>query len=341
MANPNKITDPTGGAPNFDINAVFESFGYEPTQAEISALAPAFEGRTNIAQTGYSAVAEYVQAHQALGDAQSKIQGNLLDEQTAAKGAQEMGKILETQGQEAYDAAGAIFTQSPKLFGSLTADQIGNFLAPAKAAFEQAQGKTSGDIASRGLGASSIEGNALGQNLTQFMQSVLSQGLGIGMTQQTNQSNVLQAKGASLMGAGEQQYGLAPQYQGLANASAANNATLAGSMSGLAGSAVNEAIAQQAAIRALNPQEKTFGGKLLDSFENVGVQGITNLGTNLMNTIIPGTAPGVNPTAMLQSFLGSGRTPLGAPAAAGGAGGAGGAGVMTGVDYTSGLEALA
>ena len=339
------ITDPTGGARNFNIEDVFKSFGYTPTQAEISALAPAFEGRTNVGQTGTSAVAEYVQAHQALGDAQSAIKGNLLDEQTAAKNAQTLGQVLETQGQEAYDAAANVYAQSPKLFGSLTADQIGDFLAPAKAAFEQAQGKTSGDIASRGLGASSIEGGALGQNLTQFMQSVLSQGLSVGMTQQQNQAGVLQNKGSQLMGAGQQQFSLAPQYEGLANASAANSATVAGSMTGLAGSAVNQAIAQQAAIKALNPQTKGFFGQLGDNLSKVALQGLTNLGQNTMESFVPSTQAGntygapTNLPVVGSLFQSNGLTGLmgSAGKAVGGAGGAATGGAAT--DYTGGLAA--
>lgn len=333
------ITDPTGGAPNFNIEDVFKSFGYDATQAEISALAPAFEGRTNVYQTGASAVANYVQAHQALGDAQSKIQGNLLDEQTAAKNADELGKVLETQGQEAYDAAAAIYTQAPKLFGSLTADQIGQFLAPAKQAFDAAQGKTSGDMAARGLGASSIEGGALGQNLTNFFQSVLSQGLGIGMQQQSSQAGVLQAKGAQLFGAGQQQYGLGVQDRALAQGSAGQNYNAARDISGLAGSAVNQSIAQQAAIRALNPQEQTFGGKILSGLENVAVQDVVNLGSNVVSSILPQTQPGANPFDITKQLL-SGRTPTGAPSAGAGAGASGG-GAATGVDYTGGLAGLA
>lgn len=337
------ITDPTGGAPNFNIEDIFKSFGYTPTQAEISALAPAFEGRTNVGQTGTSAVAEYVQAHQALGQAQSAIQGNLLDEQTAAKNADTLGQVLETQGQEAYDAASAVYAQAPKLFGSLTADQIGTYLAPAKQAFDQAQGSAEGAASARGVSGSSIEGNAIGQNLTNFMQNVLSQGLGIGMTQQTNQANVLQAKGAQDFGAGQQQFGLGVQDRSLATTSAGQNYQAASGISGLAGSAVNQAITQQAAIKALNPQQQSFGGKLASGFENMAVQDILNLGQNI--------TPGIfkpNMGLQLPGFGGGGGAPSMSPTGtnlrtgADGASGASGAGAATtGVDYTSGLVDLA
>ena len=59
-ADPNAITDPTGGAPNFNILDVFQEFGYQPTQAEIAALAPSFEGKYGGGGIGTNAVAQYV-----------------------------------------------------------------------------------------------------------------------------------------------------------------------------------------------------------------------------------------------------------------------------------------
>jgi hypothetical protein len=341
----NTITDPTGGAPNFNIEDVFKSFGYTPSQAEIDALAPAFEGRTNVYQTGASAVAEYVQAHQALGAAQSLIQGNLLDEQTAAKNADTLGGVLEQGGQAAYQAAADVYTKAPQLFGALTADQITAYLKPAQDAFNKAQGATEGAQAARGLSGSSVEAQALDQNLVQFMSQTLSTGLGIGMTQQQNQASALQAKGGAMMSAGEQQFGLGVQDRSLATTSAGQNYGASRDIAGLAGSAVNQSIAQQAAIKALNPQEQSFGGKLASGFENIATQDILNLGQNLIGSIPglgPMTQPGYgaasnptnelgsqNPLNMVMSLL---RSPTGATAGAG----AGGAGA---IDFTGGLGA--
>jgi hypothetical protein len=315
-ADPNPITDPTGGQPNFNIEAIFQSFGYTPSQAEINALSPAFEGRTNVLQTGTSAVAEYVQAHQELAGAQSQIQGNLLSEQEAAKNSQTLADVYASGGQAAYDAAAQVFTQAPKLFGSLTADQITQYLQPAQDAFNKAQGTTTGAMSARGLGGSSIESQALSQNLSQFMTQTLMTGLGIGQQQQANQAGVLQNKGAGLFGLSQTETGVGAQYQGLANASAANNATLAGQKTGLAGGAVNEAIAQEAAIRALNPQSQSFGGQILSGLESAGVQDITNLGQNLVGSI-PGlgplTKPGGGFPGMTLGGGSSGVSPTGAP----------------------------
>jgi hypothetical protein len=276
-----------------DILSVFQSFGYTPTAAEIGALRPAFaEGEGISAAT--SAVANYVQAHQELAGAQSQIQGNLLSEQQAAQNSQTLATVLETQGQAAYDAAANVYTQAPKLFGSLTADQIGQYLAPAQAAFEQAQGKTAGDISSRGLGGSSIEAQALNQNLSQFMSQTLMTGLGIGQQQQQNQANVLQGKGQQLFGASGTATQAGLGYQSLANNSASANYNAAAGISGLAGASVNESIAQAAALKALNPPTQSFGGKLASGFEDLATQDILNLGQNLVGSI-PGLGPMTKP----------------------------------------------
>lgn len=309
-----------------DIAGVFKKFGYDASPAEIAALKPAFaEGQGNEA---LSAVGNYVLAHQELAGAQAKIQGNLLSEQEAAQNSRTLAEVLSTQGQAAYDAAANVYTQAPKLFGSLSADQINQYLAPAQKAFEQAQGKTAGDISSRGLSGSSIEAQALDQNLSQFMTQTLATGLGIGQQQQAGQAGVLQNKGAQLFGASGTATQAGLGYSQLANNSAAANYNAAAGISGLAGSAVNQSLAQRAAIQALNPEKQSFGGMLASGFENMAVQDILNLGQNL--------TPGIfKPNMGMPSFGGapsSGMTPTGAPFPQGGAS------MASPINYTSGLD---
>lgn len=325
MANPstttNVITDPTGGAPNFNIKDVFSSYGYDASQAEIDALAPAFEGRINVEQTGRDAVASYVQAHQELKGAQSAIQGNLLTEQQAQSAYQSLSNTLSTSGQAAYEQAANLFTQAPKLFGSMTPDQIDQYLAPTKTAFGYGLGQVEGSAAQRGLAGSSLEAQAMAQAQTQFQQNVLNQGLSVGMTQQQQQAQGLQALGSGRMGLAGNYANTGLGYQNLANSSAGQNANMAQGLAGLPGQAVNQAIAQQAAIQALNPKSTSFFGGLAQGFENMGQQAILNLGQNTMASVLPMTQPGVNSVDMLRSLMGSGRTPTGAPSSGGLGGG--------------------
>src|SRR5271165_2812982 len=114
-ADPNAITDPTGGAPNFNLLDVFQEFGYQPTQAEIDALAPSFEGTYGGGGIGSNAIAQYVnyqnqikafQANDPLTGLQTRMNG-IIDQNTKSVAA------LQTQLQ-------GVLTSAPQLFGSLT-----------------------------------------------------------------------------------------------------------------------------------------------------------------------------------------------------------------------------
>jgi hypothetical protein len=251
------ITDPTGGAPNFDIQAIFESMGYTPSQSEIDALAPAFEGRTNVGQTGTSAVASYVQAHQQIAGAQSLIQGNLTAETGAASAA-------TAAGNASYDAAQATLEAAPKLFGSMTPDQISNYLAPLQNQFNYGLGQVTGQAASRGLAGSSLEAQAMAQAQTQYQQNIVNQGLSIGQQQQQLLASQQQARGA-------QQLGLAPQFLGLANQSAGQNYGASQDMAQMPGWAVSQSLAQQALLKQLNvPPPSPWGQIATTGGEVVG-----------------------------------------------------------------------
>jgi hypothetical protein len=164
-----------------------------------------------------------------------------------------LGNILEESGQAAYDQAAKIFTESPQLFGSLTPDQISQYLAPTQTAFNQAQAQTQTGEAAKGLGGSSIEGQAIGQQLSLFRQNVLSQGLQVGLTQQQQEAAALEASGSQQYAAGQQQYGLGAQYAGLASGSATQNTAIADQIASLPSQIQNQAYGQAAAAKALNP----------------------------------------------------------------------------------------
>lgn len=322
-SDPNSITDPTGGAPNFNILDIFQSYGYQPTQAEIDSIAPAFQGRTDVGETGRDAVASYVQAHQELKGAQSDIQGNLLTEQQSEAMYTNLSTILATNGQAAYQQAADLFSQAPQLFGSMTPDQINEYLAPLKSSFDYSSGSVQGTEAARGLTGSSLEAAALGLTQNQFNQSVLQTGLNVGMTQQQQRAQALQQLGSGQLGLAGTFGGLGANYGTLANNSATANAGIAGSLAGLPGQAVNQAMAQYAAIQALNPKSSSFLGGLASGFENMAQQDILNLGQNIIQSTLPMTSPGVNGPNLIQNLLGAGRTPTGAPSTASSGAGAG------------------
>jgi hypothetical protein len=192
---PNTITDPTGGAPNFNILNAFEEFGYYPTQAEIDALAPSFEGRTNTGEIGNNAVAQYVNYQQQLATFKAN------DPLTALTTQLNDAITLQTnQVNGLYNQLQTTLTSAPQLFGSLTPDQVNTYLQPLQTAFQSQLATVQGTIASRGLAGSSTENNALAQTGQQFQQNVLSTGLSIGQQQQQASATAIQNQINSLFG---------------------------------------------------------------------------------------------------------------------------------------------
>jgi hypothetical protein len=206
---PNAITDPTGGAPNFNILDVFQEFGYQPTQAEIDALAPSFEGTYGGGGIGSNAVAQYVnyqnqikafQANDPLTGLQTRM-NNIITQNTASVA------NLQTQLQ-------SVLTSAPQLFGNLTPDQISTYLKPLQTSFTQQLSQVQGSMASRGLAASSTEANAENQTNEQFQEQTLNTGLQIGLTSQQNQAQALQAQINNLFGQTNTAMGISGQAAG-------------------------------------------------------------------------------------------------------------------------------
>ena len=194
-ADPNQITDPTGGAPNFNLLDVFQEFGYQPTQAEISALAPSFEGAYGGGSIGTNAVAQYVNYQNQLK------QFNANDPLT---GIQNQMKDLITQNQASVTNLSTqlqnTLKSAPELFGSLTPDQISTYLQPLQTSFNAQVAAVQSAMQAQGTPASSAEATALATASQQFQQTVLSTGLNIGLTSQQNQANALQAQINNLFG---------------------------------------------------------------------------------------------------------------------------------------------
>lgn len=337
----------------------FKQFGYTPSDAEIAALLPASEGKGGY-EAGQAAVANFVLAMQQLKGAQSLVQGNIQSETQGAQTAQQLGGQFAGQGAGSYQQALQALQKAPQLFGSMTPDQINQYLAPLQSQFSQGLGQVQGAAAQRGLAGSSLEAQAMAQAQQQFQQNVLSQGLGVGLNAQQQQAALLQGLGGQQFGLAGQQYGLAPQYLSLANQSAGQNVGLAEDMAQLPGQAANQAIAQNAAIQAMNPQSSSPWGSILGTALGAGVGAFGGpmgmaLGANLGGQL--GSAFSGNPAGaqvgsslgnplMIASLLGKGGMPGWSSVFGGGSAGGGAPGYTSGLAFpqssmsgTSGLNA--
>jgi len=302
-ADPNTITDPTGGAPNFNILDVFQEFGYQPTQAEIAALAPSFEGKYGGGGIGTNAVAQYVNyqnqikqfnANDPLTGIQNQMKDLITQNQSSVQG-------LSTQLQNTLKSA-------PELFGSLTPDQISDYLKPLQTSFTQQMSQVQGALAARGLGASSTEANALAQTNQQFQDTVLQTGLNIGLTSQKNQADALQAQINSLFG----QTGQAMSIEG--QAAGQQSGQLLG-QSGLIASLPSFLNAQSAEEEQIATANANKGGFQAMFNQVTGdINQATGTFANLKNTFGPPTNFNLGPFGSVGSSpsapnFGSGQTP--------------------------------
>jgi hypothetical protein len=265
-----KITDPTGGAPNFNIADVFKQFGYYPTQDEINAIAPSFEGRYNIQAIGTSAVSQYVLQKKAEIDRQKNDPLAALQ-----KKMDDSVALMKNQVQGLYGQLQDTLSAAPQLFGNMTPDQIGTYLAPLKSAFTEQLGQIQGVMASRGLAASSTENNALAQTGEKFQENVMSTGLQVGLDAQKNKAASIQAQINNL-------FGLTGTEEGIAGSAAGQRSSQNLGQSNLIASLpffLNQASQQQDLIaRQLNSQGG-FQGK----FDQV--TGDISKGMNALQTL--------------------------------------------------------
>ena len=185
------------GASDINITKMMESYGYYPTQEEAQALQGSFTSDNNAASkaVGASAVAQYVLSKKAEAERQKNdplvALQKKMDESVTLMKNQVQG--LQTQLSDTLSAA-------PQLFGSLTPDQIQQYLAPLKTSFDTQLSTLQTTMASRGLGASSTENNALAQTGQKFKEDVLATGLQVGQTQQTAKAKSIQDQINNLFG---------------------------------------------------------------------------------------------------------------------------------------------
>jgi hypothetical protein len=275
-ADPNPITDPegTGGAANFNILDIFQEFGYQPTEAEIQALSPSFSGTYDPLEIGTNAVAQYVNYQNQIAsfNAKDPLTGlqtqmnNIITQNTASV------TNLSTQLQNTLKSA-------PQLFGSLTPDQISQYLQPLQTSFNQQIAQVQAASAATGTAGSSAQAAALAQAQNEFQSTVLSTGLNIGLTSQKNQADALQQQINNLYGQTGQAMSITGAAAGQQSQQQLGESELIGSLPSFLN---NQSALEEQIATAQNAQNNP---SLLSRIMNLGnvVNAATNLGTDVLS----------------------------------------------------------
>jgi len=194
------------------ITSAFSAFGYTPSEAEIEQLIPIVNTRTGGAERGRAAVANYVQTvriqqerkkNDPLNQVIADERGFFTDSQRQAQEYQDKAQGEQKRLEETIGAA-------PKLFGSLTEDQISQYLAPTDRAQKQASARLEGAAARRGIAGSSTEFQTLADSERQYREDVLNQALQLGIQLKQAQVNAIQGNVNNLTNTGSQFRGFLP-----------------------------------------------------------------------------------------------------------------------------------
>lgn len=193
----------------------FFSFGYYPTQAEVSSFiqsdtqlgAREPEGLQDSLTDSF--IAQYVMNVQADQVRQANDPLAAFQQQ-----ANDIANQQQLQSTNLYTQAQQVFSSAPQLFGNLTPAQITEYLAPLQTAFTQAQSQTQAQLSARGLTGSNIEANALQTGTTNFENQVLQTGVAVGQTTQNNTGSLLAQEAGGLQTASTQNRGLQGQASG-------------------------------------------------------------------------------------------------------------------------------
>lgn len=237
----------------------FFSFGYYPTQAEVSSFigsdsdigARVPEGLAN--NLTQSFIAQYVMNVQA--DQQRQATDPLAAYQTQVN---DIANQQQLQSTNLYSQAQQVFSSAPQLFGNLTQDQITEYLAPLQTAFTTAQSQTQAQLAARGLTGSNIEANALETGNTNFNNQVLQTGIAVGQTTQNNTGVLLQSEAGGLLSASTQNRGLSGQAAGQISSQNLQQQNYLNSLPFLYGNASDAAQANALALK--QAQDASAGG---------------------------------------------------------------------------------
>jgi hypothetical protein len=230
------------------ITEYFKHYGYTPDPGVIEALVTSI-GADNQEGIVSGEVGAFMNAVNQLNRAASSDPlVKILAQENQAIGT--TGSDADVYAKELQD----VYKTSPKLFGSLTPDQIDEYLAPLKSQFDYAEGKVQTDAAARGNTGSSLEANAMAQTGQQFKENVTKQGLDVGMQEQQNLAAVIQNLYNQKLQQQNLLYGLQQQTGGALSAQNYQNAQFLAQLPLL----LNSYATQQMQLR--NQQDANSGG---------------------------------------------------------------------------------
>lgn len=239
------------------ITDAFRDFGYKPDPAEIDLFDQILRvGGKGSEGSARSSVGAYVEAQKQISERRKNDPLNPYVKQEADR-----AKQYESLSQDAYDKLTQLYQTAPKLFGSMTPDQMDQYLAPLQDQYSRALSSVEGAFNRRGLVGSNIEASSLGEQDRLFKQNVLATGLQVGQQQQQDLGNAYQNRSAALLQGAQGAY----NNQGnalsqLSKLSADEYSMLASLPSYLQGQALQQLLIQ----KQLNysPKKNIFGGAL-------------------------------------------------------------------------------
>lgn len=232
------------------ITQAFSSFGYTPSEEEIQQLIPIVNTQSGGAERGTAAVANYVQTVRAQQERKKNDPLNqvIADEKGFFNDSQRQAKENEDKSQSEQGRLESKLNEAPKLFGSLTPEQIDQYLAPTSRAAAESGARLEGDAARRGITGSSTEFQTLADNEKKYREDVLSQALQIGQQQQQLQAAAIQNNVTNLKGT-------ATQFRGFMPGSLQRQGVIAGQQSTAAQDDMNYLNQLPLYLRGLSAQE--------------------------------------------------------------------------------------
>lgn len=264
-----------------DVKAALIEYGIpNPTDAEINL----FSGLDSIGGGASAAVAEYAnfvkreQERQAADPLKSyqDLEQKFADDSFA-------------QAQNLYTQLQSTLSDSPKLFGSLSPEQIDAYIAPLKTSFDKSLADVQGVIASRGITGSSTENNALAQTGQQFKENVLATGLQVGLDAQKQKAQSISDQISRLFSSGTAASGMVGQAAGQRSSQDLAQSNLIASLPYfLRSSATAEAQARISSDQATANQD-SFAAKFnsITGMINTGINTFGNVATFGKNISTP------------------------------------------------------
>lgn len=194
------------------ITQAFGAFGYHPSETEIEQLIPIVNTKTGGAERGRAAVANYVQTVRKQQERKKNDPLNqvIADERGFFSDSERQAQEYQDKAQGEQKRLESKISEAPKLFGSLTPEQVDQYLKPTSRAAEESSARLEGAAARRGIAGSSTELQTLADSERKYREDVLSQALQLGLQLKEAEANAIQGNVNSLTNTGTQFRGFMP-----------------------------------------------------------------------------------------------------------------------------------